>query len=137
MRQICTAITRTPPEKIRGAMSAALEQADLRNQELVVLYEPLTNRRQYFMMDDYGDCFSGASKVYWLPIYLAREDPDQPVLEPSELITHLSDPSIAVAAKKDEQLVEAIKKASCRRCNGSRHGWWWRWQPGRVASPEL
>lgn len=98
------------PEKIRGAMSAALEQADLRNQELVVLYEPLTNRRQYFMMDDYGDCFSGASKVYWLPIYLAREDPDQPVLEPSELITHLSDPSIAVAAKKDEQLVEAIKK---------------------------
>lgn len=98
------------PEKIRGAMSAALEQAELHNQELIVLYEPLTNRRQYFMMDDYKDCFAGASKVYWLPSYLAREDPNQPVLEPSELITHLTDPSIAEAAKMDDQLVKVIQK---------------------------
>jgi len=98
------------PEKIRGAMSAAMEQAELHNQELIVLYEPLTNRRQYFMMDDYGDCFAGANKVYWLPSYLAREDPEQPVLEPSELIMHLSDPAIAQPAQKDQHLVEIIKK---------------------------
>jgi UDP-N-acetylmuramate--alanine ligase len=98
------------PEKIRGAMSAALEQAAQQDQELVVVYEPLTNRRQYYMMDVYSDCFSGASKVYWLPSYLAREDPDQPVLEPAELITHLSDPSIAEPAKPDDHLVAAIKE---------------------------
>jgi UDP-N-acetylmuramate--alanine ligase len=98
------------PEKIRGAMSAALEQAAQQDQELVVVYEPLTNRRQYYMMDVYSDCFLGASKVYWLPSYLAREDPDQPVLEPAELITHLSDPSIAEPAKPDDHLVAAIKE---------------------------
>ena len=48
------------------------------DKRVVVLYEPLTDRRQHHMKDDYKDCFSGAAKVYWLPSYLAREDPTWP-----------------------------------------------------------
>lgn len=96
------------PEKIRGAMSVALEMAADKQQDLVVVYEPLTNRRQHFMMDDYGDCFNGASHVYWTPSYLAREDPNQRVIPPAELITHLADPSVAEPAELNDELKSKI-----------------------------
>ncbi len=98
------------PEKIRGAMSVALEMASERNQPLVVVYEPLTDRRQHYMIDDYQDCFGGASKVYWLPSYLAREDSAQRILTPQELIAHLADPSIAVPMQRDKHLRQAIQR---------------------------
>ena len=98
------------PEKIRGAMSVALEMASENNQPLFVVYEPLTNRRQHYMLDDYKDCFNGAEHVCWVPSYLAREDPYQYVLPPEELISHLSDPSIASPAKLDAELKQQIKK---------------------------
>ncbi len=98
------------PEKIRGAMSVAMEMAADKNQELIVVYEPLTNRRQHFMMDDYQDCFNGASNVYWTPSYLAREDPNQRIIPPEELITHLADPSVATPAALDDSLAERIKQ---------------------------
>jgi UDP-N-acetylmuramate--alanine ligase len=98
------------PEKIRGAMSVALEMAANTGKQLVVVYEPLTNRRQHYMLRDYGDCFSGAKKVYWIPSYLAREDPKQRVIPPSELIAHLSDPSIAEARERDDQLKKTIQE---------------------------
>jgi len=97
------------PEKIRGAMSVALEMADKTGQDLVVVYEPLTNRRQHYMIDDYGDCFDGAAKVYWIPSYLAREDPDQRIIPPEEMISHLSDPSIAEASERNQKLWEKIQ----------------------------
>lgn len=111
------------PEKICGAMSVALElcertdlsQRDVKgpashNKPLIVVYEPLTNRRQHFMMDDYGDCFAGAAKVYWTPSYLAREDPNQRIIQPEELISHLADPSIAEPAELNEDLKNNIQK---------------------------
>lgn len=98
------------PDKVRGAMSVALELAAKKNQPLVVIYEPLTNRRQHYMMDDYKDCFAGASKIYWTPSYLAREDPAQRIITPEELISHLSDPSIAEPAGLDEHLKHAIQR---------------------------
>ncbi len=97
------------PEKIRGAMSVALELAAQKNQDVVVVYEPLTNRRQHYMANDYQDCFSGAKKVYWIPSYLAREDPNQRTIPPEELISHLSDPSIAEAQQRDENLKQTIQ----------------------------
>lgn len=98
------------PEKIRGAMSVATEMAAEKGQKVVAVYEPLTNRRQHYMIDDYRDCFDGASKLYWVPSYLAREDPDQRVIPPSELITHLSDPSIAEPMERDAKLKRTIQK---------------------------
>ncbi len=98
------------PEKIRGAMSVAREMADETGQELIVVYEPLTNRRQHFMIDDYGDCFDGANHVYWTPSYLAREDPEQRVISPEELISHLPNPDIAEPAELNDGLKRAIQK---------------------------
>ena len=74
------------------------------------VYEPLTNRRQHYMLDDYKDSFEGVTKLYWIPSYLAREDPTQRVISPSELIGHLSDPSIAVACERDAKLKQVIQK---------------------------
>lgn len=98
------------PEKIRGAMSVATEMAAKTGQKLVVVYEPLTDRRQHYMLDDYKDCFDGAAKLYWIPSYLAREDPEQRVIPPTELISHLSDPSIATPMERDAKLKRAIQK---------------------------
>jgi UDP-N-acetylmuramate-alanine ligase len=98
------------PEKIRGAMSVATEMATDKGQRVIVVYEPLTNRRQHYMLDDYKDCFSGAAKLYWLPSYLAREDPNQRVIPPEELISHLDDPSLAAPAEMDDSLKQAIQQ---------------------------
>lgn len=98
------------PEKIRGAMSVATEMATKSGQNLVVVYEPLTNRRQHYMIDDYKDCFDGVSQLYWIPSYLAREDKEQRIIPPNELIAHLSDPSIAVAMERDNALKKVIQK---------------------------
>ena len=97
------------PEKIRGGMSVALEMAAEKNQDVVVVYEGLTNRRQHYMIADYKDCFAGAQKIIWIPSYLAREDPNQRIIPPSELIAHLADPSIAVALERDDTLKSAIQ----------------------------
>jgi len=98
------------PEKIRGAMSVATEMVAKTGQKLVVVYEPLTDRRQHYMLDDYKDCFSGVAKLYWIPSYLAREDPNQRVIPPAELISHLDDPSIAEPMERDAKLKHAIQK---------------------------
>jgi len=98
------------PEKIRGAMSVAMEMADKTGQKLIVVYEPLTNRRQHYMINDYKDCFSGAAKLYWLPSYLAREDANQPVISPAELVSHLDDPGIAQPVERDTKLKHIIQK---------------------------
>lgn len=98
------------PEKIRGAMSVASEVAAQTGQKLVVVYEPLTDRRQHYMIDDYKDCFGGAAKLYWLPSYLAREDPGQRIIAPAELISHLDDPGIAEPMERDAHLKKVIQK---------------------------
>jgi UDP-N-acetylmuramate--alanine ligase len=98
------------PEKVRGAMSVASEMAYESGQKLVVVYEPLTNRRQHYMLDEYRNSFTGADKLYWIPSYLAREDPNQRVIPPEELISHLSDPTIAEPMLRDETLKNVIQK---------------------------
>lgn len=97
------------PEKIRGAMNVALELAAKKGQKLVVVYEPLTNRRQHYIMDEYKDVFSGANKLYWVPSYLAREDPKDRIIPPEELISHLDDPSMAEPMKRDSKLKKIIE----------------------------
>lgn len=98
------------PDKVRGGLSVALDIAKAKKQDVVVVYEGLTNRRQHYMIDDYKDCFDGAKKVYWIPSYLAREDPDQRIIDPAELIKHLSNPEIAEPMERDEQLKQTIQK---------------------------
>ncbi len=96
------------PEKIMGGMHAALDIAKGKHQNVVVIYEPLTNRRQHYIKDQYTNSFDGAKKIYWIPTYLAREDPNLPVLQPRDLIPYLDDPSLAQAAELNDDLLQTI-----------------------------
>jgi UDP-N-acetylmuramate--alanine ligase len=96
------------PEEIAATLQLAHELSD----QIVAVYEPLTNRRQHYMQDLYNGVFESVNKVYWLPSYLAREDPNQPILTPEFLITKLGPNTNAVVAKKDQALLEAIKQSA-------------------------
>lgn len=100
------------PEKIQGAMSVAGEMAAKTGQKIVVIYEPLTNRRMHYTAAQHRDVFEGASAIYWVPSFLSREDSNQPVLTPEELIKNLSPElqEIAHPMQLDENLASAIKK---------------------------
>ncbi len=98
-------------DKIKGAVEIGLEIAKEQGRKLVVIYEPLTNRRMHHTKDEHRDVFNGVSKLYWVPSYLAREDPNLAVLTPAELIKVLSPETQAVAeaAELDDKLKQAIK----------------------------
>lgn len=99
------------PEKIAGALQIAQEIAARRGRRLAVVYEPLTNRRMHHTIDQHTNLFDKVDKLYWVPSYLAREDPNQAVLTPTELITHLSPQiqSSSVPSGLDKTLKKAIK----------------------------
>jgi len=66
----------------------------------------------HYTRDAHHSVFDGASKIYWVPSYLAREDPSQPVLKPAELIRSLSAQlqSVAESAQLDDKLKSSIKE---------------------------
>ncbi len=100
------------PEKILGGMSVALEAAAKTGQNIAVIYEPLTNRRMYHTANLHKDVFRGAHQIYWVPSFLAREDPALPILKPAELIKHLSDDlqKIAEPAELDDELARKVQQ---------------------------
>ena len=100
------------PEKISGCLKNAQELCERSNlsQSSVVVYEPLTNVRQYHITDAYKHLFDGLSKLYWVPTYLTREDPAQHVLTPAELIQNMSETNIAEPAELGAPLKQAIQK---------------------------
>ena len=91
-------------EKIKGALQTASEAS----RSVVIVYEPLTDRRQHFIKDAYKDLFQGIKKLYWVPSYLAREDPNQKVLSPSDLIEYMDNKEIAEPAELNEVLKSNI-----------------------------
>ena len=95
------------PAEIAAMVRSAAELSE----HVVVVYQPHQNRRQHEVIHDYKNSFVGAEHVYWLPTYLSREDPNQAVLTPSQLISHLHDPTIAEPAELDDQLIQHIRTA--------------------------
>jgi UDP-N-acetylmuramate--alanine ligase len=91
--------------KIRGCLQLAFELS----KNVVVVYEPLTNRRQHYIRHEYSDVFKEVKKLYWVPSYLAREDPSQHVLTPQELITNLHVQAVAEAATLNQELKNNIQ----------------------------
>lgn len=91
-------------EKIKGALQMAHEAS----QNVVVVYEPLTNRRQHYIKDAYKDLFLGVKKLYWIPSYLAREDASQKVLSPAELILCMDNKDVAEPAELNDSLKQKI-----------------------------
>lgn len=99
------------PEKITAALSVADETARRGGQAVAVVYEPLTNRRMHYQKNLYHSLFSGLKALYWVPSYLAREDPAQKILTPRELIEGLDEPARAIAKpmKLGHELEKAIR----------------------------
>ena len=95
------------PEKITGCITTALEMLS-KNQKLVIVYEPLTNRRQHFIREQYRDLFLDVDTLYWVPSYKAREDATQRVIEPKELIAGLSNSVIATPSELNDLLWDTI-----------------------------
>lgn len=100
------------PEKIAGALEIAQELAARESRQLIVVYEPLTNRRMHHTRALHRDLFNSVSHLYWVPSYLAREDPALPVLTPAQLIGSLSPEAQAKAepAELDNKLKKHIKE---------------------------
>lgn len=94
------------PEKIRGALQLAHEVA---GDKFVVVYEGLHNTRQHFIKEDLAHLFDDVKKVYVVPSYLAREDPNLPTLSPQDIVNMLSKPEKARSAGVDDELAHTIK----------------------------
>ena len=92
-------------------IAATLQLARELSEEVVLVYQPHQNRRQHRVRELYTDQFELAEKVYWLPTYLSREDPDQHVLTPRELTENLTNQDDVTIAELDDQLWTAIEKA--------------------------
>lgn len=93
------------PEEISATIQLSKELSN----NILVIYEPLTNRRQHHMKLQYKNTFNGINQLLWLPSYLAREDNKQPILSPQQLIENLNNPNIAKPAIKNTALYETIK----------------------------
>lgn len=91
--------------KIQGCLQQARELSD----SVVVVYEPLTNRRQEFIKQDYKTLFEGVKKLYWVPSYLAREDPNAHIYTPAELIEYMDNKQIASPAELNSELEQSIR----------------------------
>lgn len=95
------------PKEIAATLQLARELSD----HVVLVYQPHQNRRQTRIQDMYDDQFELAEQTYWLPTYLSREDPDEPVLTPEELITHLSNKETVHVTQLGDELWEVIQQA--------------------------
>ena len=97
------------PEEIAATIDIAKDEAKIRGYKgVVIVYQPHQNTRQHEVREEYRDSFLGADKVFWVPTYLTREDPDLAVLTPEELINELSNKEIAEPAELNEELATKL-----------------------------
>ena len=99
------------PEEISATVEIAKEEAELTGRKgVVVVYQPHQNTRQHEVRDGYRDAFRGVAKLYWLPTYLTRENPNLEVILPSQFIEGLSNSDIAESAELNEALEASLKQ---------------------------
>ena len=91
-------------------IAATLEMAREISDHVVLVYQPHQNIRQHEIRDQYTDKFELAEKIYWLPTYLSREDPNLPILKPEQLIDKITNKDHIVVVKFDNQLWQNIMK---------------------------
>lgn len=99
------------PEEIAATIEIAKEQAAIDHKKgVVVIYEPHQNSRQHEVKSGYKDAFDGIDKLYWLPTYLTREDPNLSVITPEDFIKELANSEIAEPAELNDELKHQIQK---------------------------
>ena len=100
------------PTEIKATLQMARELSD----HVVLVYQPHQNIRQHEIKENYtAEVFNQAEKIYWLPTYLTRENPDLPILSPQELAKNLPNPEQISYADLDDELWHNIEDA---RANG-------------------
>ncbi len=95
------------PVEIAATLQMARELSD----HVVLVYQPHQNLRQHEIRSLYTDCFELAEKVYWLPTYLSREDPNLTILTPEELTEGITNKSTVRIADMDDALWSAIQES--------------------------
>lgn len=99
------------PEEIEATIGVALDECKMSGKRgVVVIYQPHQNTRQHEVRDGYRDAFLGVEKIFWLPTYLTREDPDLPVLTAEELASGLSNEDIVELATLSRGLEIRIRE---------------------------
>ena len=93
------------PTEIAVTLQMARELSD----HVVLVYQPHQNVRQYEVRALYGNCFKEAEKVYWLPTYLSREDPNLAILSAAELSAPVADRQSVQIAEMDDELWTAME----------------------------
>lgn len=91
-------------------IAATIQLAKELNSRVTVVYQPHQNLRQHQVKDQYARAFEDASKVYWLPTFLSREDPDLEVLTPEQLVSYVESDTEVEVADLDDELVSAINE---------------------------
>ena len=99
------------PEEIAAAIGVAQDEARIHGKKgVVVVYQPHQNTRQYEVRDGYAGAFSGANKIYWLPTYLTRENPELPILTPAELTNSLTNKDIVEIVELNDDLALKLQQ---------------------------
>jgi UDP-N-acetylmuramate--alanine ligase len=91
------------PEEIAASLQLARELSE----HIVVVYQPHQNIRQHQI--EYGNCFDEAEKIYWLPTYLSREDPNLNILSPEQLTKDLPQEKVIIS-NLDDSLHQSIEQ---------------------------
>lgn len=92
-------------------IAATLQLASELGKPIVLVYQPHQNVRQHEIKDMYTDCMERAEKIYWLPTYLSREDPNLSVLSPEELSSRLTNSGAAEVSDMNDELWSNIEAA--------------------------
>lgn len=99
------------PEEIAATIDMALDEVKKKGfKGLAVIYQPHQNTRQHEVREGYREAFVGADVIFWLPTYLTREDPDLPVLKPSELAADLVNEDVVQVADLSPGLEIGIRE---------------------------
>lgn len=98
------------PEEIIATIGVAKDECRKRDKKgLVVIYQPHQNIRQHEVKDGYKKAFLGVDKLFWLPTYLTRENPDLVVITPDEFIRELENEDIAEPAELGDELKKELQ----------------------------
>ncbi|MBQ1298606.1 hypothetical protein IIY24_02100 [Candidatus Saccharibacteria bacterium] len=99
------------PEEIATTMGVVRDEAKINGKKgIVVVYQPHQNTRQHEVREGYRDAFLGADKIFWLPTYLTRENPELAVITPEEFISDLENQKVAEPGEANEELAEKLKR---------------------------
>ena len=91
-------------------IKATLQMAKELSSQVVLVYQPHQNIRQHHIKNEYKDQFEDAEKIYWIPTYLSREDPNLPILTPQELTENITNKQSIVFSNLDDKLWSDVQQ---------------------------